>query len=57
VALLDGQWHTAVSTVFDQVHPIRVGVISRLPLSNVQDVNAFHAPLRPVQSGDGANNN
>jgi hypothetical protein len=27
--------------------------ISRLPLTNVQDVNAFQAPLRPVRSLDG----
>ena len=52
VAKLDGQWHTALATVFDQVHPIRVGFISRFPLANPQDVNAFPAPLRPVQSGD-----
>ena len=45
------------STVFDQVHPIRVGVIARLPLTNVQDVDAFQPPLRAVQSGDGATNN
>jgi endonuclease/exonuclease/phosphatase family metal-dependent hydrolase len=57
VALLDGQWQTALSTVFDQVHPIRVGVMSRLPLTNVQDVDAFQPPLRAVQSGDGATNN
>jgi Zn-dependent metalloprotease len=57
VALLDGEWHTALSTVFDEVHPIRVGVISRLPLGDVQDVDAFQAPLRAVQSGDGAGSN
>jgi hypothetical protein len=36
---------------------IRVGVISRLPLTNVHDVDAFQPPLRAVQSGDGATNN
>jgi endonuclease/exonuclease/phosphatase family metal-dependent hydrolase len=56
VELLDGEWHTALSTVFDQVHPIGVGVISRLALTDVQDVDAFQAPLRAVQSGDGAGN-
>src|SRR5690348_10556839 len=37
VALLDGTWHTILSEHFDAAHPIRVGVLSRHPLTKVAD--------------------
>lgn len=52
VALLDGDWHTELSTRFEPLHPIRVGVISRHPLRVVTDTAAFAPLLRPVQGGD-----
>jgi endonuclease/exonuclease/phosphatase family metal-dependent hydrolase len=52
VALLDGDWHTALSTWFEAHHPIRVGVISRHPLRVVEDTARFAPMLRPVQGGD-----
>ena len=51
-ARLPGEWRIATSTVFEPDHPIRVGVLSRLPLSAVEQVSAFPAPLAPVQAGD-----
>lgn len=51
VDLLDGQWHTALST-----HPdgrrIRVGFLSRKPLTVVADVTAFPADFAPLQTQD-----
>ena len=38
VAVLPGDWHTVTSSRFDARHPIRVAVISRLPLEVVADV-------------------
>jgi endonuclease/exonuclease/phosphatase family metal-dependent hydrolase len=52
VKLLDGDWHLEVSEHFEAAHPIRVGVISRLPTEVVADVAAVPAALRPVQSDD-----
>ncbi|MFJ3896530.1 endonuclease/exonuclease/phosphatase family protein [Streptomyces sp. NPDC090083] len=49
--LLDGEWHTAVSTRPD-VRGIRVGFLSRTEPRVVADTNAFPAQLRPVQSDD-----
>ncbi|MFF2045446.1 endonuclease/exonuclease/phosphatase family protein [Kitasatospora sp. NPDC058170] len=51
VAKLPGTWHTAVS---DHPDPrgIRVGVISRWPITNVQQRVAFPARLRPIQVDD-----
>ncbi|MFC4584882.1 endonuclease/exonuclease/phosphatase family protein [Sphaerisporangium corydalis] len=51
VAALGGEWHTALSQHPD-VRGIRVGVLSRLPVSVVADVTAFTAPLAAVQSAD-----
>ena len=52
VALLDGTWHTILSEHFDAAHPIRVGVLSRHPLTKVADTAAFPPPLSPVQADD-----
>ncbi|MFI6565538.1 endonuclease/exonuclease/phosphatase family protein [Streptomyces sp. NPDC050534] len=51
VGMLDGDWHTVLST-----HPdgrgIRVGFLSRRELRVLADTNAFPAGLRPVQEAD-----
>ncbi|MEU6536163.1 endonuclease/exonuclease/phosphatase family protein [Streptomyces sp. NPDC047000] len=51
VAMLDGEWHIALSG-----HPdgrgIRVGVLSRAQPHVVADVNAFPERLHPIQSDD-----
>ncbi len=51
VAALPGSWHTALS---DHPDPrgIRVGVLSRLPLLDVQQRKAFPDHLRPIQVAD-----
>ena len=41
--------------MFEQHHPIRVGVLSRLPLSDVAQVSEFPEPLAPVQVDDDGN--
>jgi endonuclease/exonuclease/phosphatase family metal-dependent hydrolase len=51
VAALGGEWHTVLSQHPD-VRGIRVGVISRLPLTVIDDVTAFTAPLAAVQNAD-----
>jgi len=52
VVLLDGSWHTVLSSHFDDGHPIRVGVLARHPLQIVADTAAFKAPLQPIQIDD-----
>lgn len=52
VALLPGSWHTALSENFSAAHPIRVGFLSRLLLTQVADAALYQAPLAPVQSDD-----
>ncbi|WP_230394122.1 endonuclease/exonuclease/phosphatase family protein [Plantactinospora alkalitolerans] len=52
IAALDGDWHTVTSGHFDLRHPIRVVVISRLPLEVAADVSAFPGDLAPVHVGD-----
>jgi len=52
VKQLPGEWHTHLSENFDDGHPIRVGFLSRLPLTVVADVSMFLAPLAPVQADD-----
>lgn len=51
-ALLDGDWQTVTSGIFEPGHPIRVGFLSRLPLEVIADVAAFLELLRPVQADD-----
>jgi endonuclease/exonuclease/phosphatase family metal-dependent hydrolase len=50
-AVLGGDWHIAVSRYPDS-RQIRVGFLSRHPLSNVRNAVAFPARLEPVQVGD-----
>lgn len=52
---LDGDWETETSTVFEDDHPIRVGVLSQLPLGDVDQISRFPAPLAPVQIDDDGN--
>lgn len=52
VTLLTGTWHTALSSHFDDGHPIRVAVLSRHPLRQLTDTAAFHPPLQPIQIDD-----
>jgi endonuclease/exonuclease/phosphatase family metal-dependent hydrolase len=52
VALLDGTWHTALSTHLEPDHPIRVGVLSRHPQQVTIDTAAFVPPLRAIQGED-----
>ncbi|MCT9930231.1 endonuclease/exonuclease/phosphatase family protein [Planotetraspora sp. A-T 1434] len=51
VALLDGEWHVALSGHPD-ARGIRVGVVSRLPLTVLHDVSAFSPPLAAIQADD-----
>jgi len=53
VARLAGDWHVVTSTVFEPDHPIRVGVLSRSPIGEVEQVSEFPAALSPVQVDDG----
>jgi endonuclease/exonuclease/phosphatase family metal-dependent hydrolase len=53
VDLLDGEWRTALSRHFDADHPIRVGVLSRLPLHVLHDVTTFPDQVAAVQVDDG----
>lgn len=47
---LDGTWHTALAD--PDGRGIRVGVLSRLPLSDVEQVVDFPKGLRPIQVDD-----
>lgn len=51
VGILDGEWHTAVSTHPDS-RGIRVGFLSRTPLRLLADTTALPDILRPVQIDD-----
>ena len=51
-AMLDGPWQVVLSRHFDARRPIRVGVLSRLPVTVVADEAAFPPPLLGVQSAD-----
>jgi predicted extracellular nuclease len=52
VALLSGTWHMELCTVFEPDHPIRAGVISRAPLTDVAQVAELPDELAPVQVDD-----
>lgn len=52
VVLLNGTWHTVLSSHFDDGHPIRVGVLARHPVRTVADVAAFEPPLQAIQIDD-----
>ncbi|MFH9708718.1 endonuclease/exonuclease/phosphatase family protein [Streptomyces luteogriseus] len=49
--MLDDDWHVALSEHADS-RGIRVGFLSRTPLTVVADTRAFPADLRPVQADD-----
>jgi endonuclease/exonuclease/phosphatase family metal-dependent hydrolase len=49
---LDGDWHIETATVFEAHHPIRVGFLSRLQMTAVEQVSAFPDRLAPVQADD-----
>ncbi|MFG2499583.1 endonuclease/exonuclease/phosphatase family protein [Streptomyces sp. NPDC048441] len=49
--MLEGTWHTTLSEHADE-RGIRVGFLSRIPVSVVADDVGFPAQLRPVQVGD-----
>ncbi|WP_329340383.1 endonuclease/exonuclease/phosphatase family protein [Streptomyces sp. NBC_00663] len=49
--LVGGDWHTALSQHPDS-RGIRVGFLSRTPLTVLSDTAAFPPPLRPVQADD-----
>lgn len=50
-ARLAGDWHTAVSQLPDP-RGIRVGFLSQLPMTVIEDVAAFPAALAPLQADD-----
>ena len=52
VARLDGDWEVETATVFERDHPIRVGVLSRLEVGEVEQVSPFPERMRPVQADD-----
>ncbi|WP_131764803.1 endonuclease/exonuclease/phosphatase family protein [Candidatus Protofrankia californiensis] len=49
---LDDEWTVVLSELFEPAHPIRVGVLSRLPVQPAADTADFPAGLLPVQVGD-----
>jgi endonuclease/exonuclease/phosphatase family metal-dependent hydrolase len=51
VERLDGDWHTQTST-FPDSRGIRVGFLSRLPLSEIDQARAFPERLAPIQVDD-----
>jgi len=54
VALLSGEWHVELSQHFDAHHPIRVGFLSRKPLTVLEDLSTFPNQLIQIQSDDRA---
>lgn len=52
IELLDGTWHIELAS--PDGRGIRVGVLSRLPLSNVEQVVEFPEGLHPIQVDDTA---
>lgn len=51
VDALDGEWHVALSEHGDG-RGIRVGFLSRTPLTPVADITEFPSQVAPLQSGD-----
>jgi endonuclease/exonuclease/phosphatase family metal-dependent hydrolase len=49
---LPGNWHVETSTVFESPHTIRVGFLSRLELSDVEQIERFPEHVSPVQMDD-----
>jgi predicted extracellular nuclease len=55
---IGGSWH--IETAAPEVgtdHAIRVGILSRVKLHQPQQISAFPDKLRPIQQGDGTNDN
>jgi len=52
VERLDGDWHVDTSSVFEAGHPIRVGFLSRVEITDAEDISAFAAGLAPVKVED-----
>ncbi len=50
--LLGGDWQHVTSQHFEPAHPIRVGFVSRLPLTVLADAAAFPAQLGRTQTDD-----
>ncbi len=49
---IGGEWHCMTAGVEPGRRPIRVGYLSRLPLSEVEQITAFPAKLGPIQVDD-----
>jgi predicted extracellular nuclease len=49
---LDGEWHVDTSSVFEAGHPIRVGFLARVEITDAEDISAFAAGLAPVKVED-----
>ena len=49
---LDGDWQVETSTVFETPHTIRVGFLSRLTMTDVEQIDAFPEHVSPVQIDD-----
>ncbi|WP_448638655.1 endonuclease/exonuclease/phosphatase family protein [Geodermatophilus sp. URMC 63] len=47
-----GEWHCATAGVEEGQRPIRVGYLSRLPLTDVAEITAFPEKLDPIQVDD-----
>jgi hypothetical protein len=52
VDLLDGDWHVDTSSVFEEHHPIRVGFLSRVEITDAHDISAFAPGLAAVKVED-----
>ncbi|MEU6408369.1 endonuclease/exonuclease/phosphatase family protein [Microbispora sp. NPDC046933] len=51
-AHLGNEWQHVTSGIFDTGHPIRVGLLSRLPFEVVTDQATFPQQLSAIQAGD-----
>ena len=47
VARLGGDWRVDTSDVFEANHPIRVGFLSRVEITDAEDITAFASGLAP----------
>src|SRR5919198_2395130 len=49
---LEGAWHADTSSVFESGHPIRVGFLSRVQITDAEDISAFAPGVAPVKIED-----
>jgi hypothetical protein len=49
---LDRDWHVDTSSVFEERHPIRVGFLSRVEITDAHDIGAFAPGLAAVKVQD-----